>query len=78
MSSGYSNSKTISFLNPVNNSKNNDVDDSISNNLNIIDESYSNIHSGKNTEYTVYCYITNCFINLMIFYDYEIFQTIQF
>ena len=58
MSSGYSNSKTISFLNPMNNSKNNDGDDSISNNLNIIDDSYSNIHSGKNTEYTVYCYVT--------------------
>ena len=42
----------------MNNSKNNDGDDSISNDLNIIDDSYSNIHSGKNTEYTVYCYIT--------------------
>ena len=49
MLSGYSNSKTISFISPMNNSKKDDGDDSISNNLSIIDESYSNKHSSKNT-----------------------------
>ena len=62
MLSGYSNSKTISFLNPMNNSYKDDGDDSVSNKLKNIDESYSNIHSGRNTWNTICCYITITFL----------------